>query len=83
MCLVLTTETECGAGSAKLSSGMDTTRSVQTHIGLTVLIIKCTSCAAVISILLELTAFITIIMKTEGGASDAALLAVSKSSIAV
>jgi hypothetical protein len=75
--------TECGAGSAKLSSGMDTTHSAQIQIMSTVLISLCTSCVAVISTLLELIATITTGMKIGGGDSDAAQLEVSESSTAV
>ena len=83
VCLVVPTEIECGAGSANLSSGMDTTQNVQTQIMSTILITLCTSCVAVISTLLELTATIAMRMKIGGGASDAAQLEVSESSAAV
>ena len=72
-----------GAGSAKLSSCMDTTHSVPTQITLTVLIIPYTSCVVVISILLELIATIIMGMKTEGGDSDADQLEVSESSTTI
>lgn len=83
VCLVVPTERECGAGSANLSSGMDTTHNVQTQIMSTILITLCTSCVAMISTLLELTATIAMCMKIGGGASDAAQLEVSESPVAV
>ena len=83
MCLVVPTEIECGAGGAKLSSGMDTTHIVQTQIMSTISIILCTSCVAVINTLLELTATITMGMKTRSGALDVAQLEESESTAAV
>ena len=70
-------ETEDGAGTARTSNSVEIP-SVHSQIMLTILTSQCTSCVAVINILLEFIATMITGVKIEGGDSRAALQRGSK-----